>query len=175
MSGILRAFNGKTPTVASTAFIAETAVLIGDVTIEEGASIWYGTVLRGDIAPIVVHRNANVQDNAVGHVEIGSPLIIGEGAIIGHSAVLHGCEIGHHALIGMHATVLTGSVVGDEAMVGAGALVPEHKVLPSRSLSMGVPARTVRPLTSAEVEALRRQTDDYVNLGRSFKLVNQST
>lgn len=175
MSGILRAFNGKIPTVAPTAFIADTAVLIGDVTIEEGASIWYGAVLRGDIAPIVVHRNANVQDNAVGHVETDSPLIIGEGAIIGHSAVLHGCVIGHHALIGMQATVLTGSTVGDEAMVAAAALVPENRILPARSLSMGVPVRTVRPLTIGEIEGLHRQADDYVKLGALSGLTNECT
>lgn len=169
MSGILRAFNGKTPTVALTAFVADTAVLIGDVTIEEGASIWYGAVLRGDIAPIVVHCNANVQDNVVGHVDAGVPLVVGEGATVGHGAVLHGCSIGHHAMVGMHATVLTGAVVGDEAVVAAGALVPENRVVPARSLSIGVPARTVRPLTNDEIQELRRRADDYVRLGATSK------
>jgi len=164
MSGILRAFNGKAPTVASTAFVAETAVLIGDVTIEEGASIWYGVVLRGDIAPIVVHRNANVQDNAVGHVDTDVPLIVGEGATIGHSAVLHGCSIGHHSMVGMHATVLTGATVGDESMVAAAALVSENKVVPARSLSMGIPARVVRSVTNEEIQELHRRADDYVRL-----------
>src|SRR5450756_2864606 len=117
MPGILRNFDGKTPTVASTAFVADTAVLIGDVTVEEGASIWYGVVLRGDIAPIIVHRNANVQDNVVGHVEPGIPLVVGEGATVGHSAVLHGCTIGHYAMVGMHATVLTGATVGDLSLI----------------------------------------------------------
>lgn len=175
MPGMLREFGGKTPTVASTAFVADTAVLIGDVTVEDRASIWYGVVLRGDIAPIVVHRGANVQDNAVGHVEADSPLIVGEGAIIGHSAVLHGCAVGRHTLIGMHATVLTGSTVGDEAIVAAGALVPERRVLPARFLAMGVPARPVRPLTDAEVDALHTQGDDYVKLGELSKQSDQGT
>ena len=165
MSGILRAFDGKTPTVASTAFVADTAVLIGDVTIEEGASIWYGVVLRGDIAPIVVHHNANVQDNVVGHVDTDVPLIVGEGAIVGHSAVLHGCTIGNHSMVGMHATVLTGATVGDEAIVAAAALVPENRVVPARSLSMGVPARVVRLLADEEIQELHRRADDYVKLG----------
>jgi carbonic anhydrase/acetyltransferase-like protein (isoleucine patch superfamily) len=165
MSGILRMFDGKTPTVATTAFVADTAVLIGDVTVEEGASIWYGVVLRGDIAPIVVHRNANVQDNVVGHVDIDIPLIVGEGATVGHSAVLHGCTIGHHAMVGMHATVLTGATVGDEAVVAAAALVPENRIVPARSLSMGVPAHTTRSLADEEIQELHRHADDYVRLG----------
>ncbi len=169
MPGILRAFGGKTPTVASTAFIADTAVLIGNVIVEEGASIWYGVVLRGDIASIVVHRNANVQDNVVGHVDTDVPLIVGEGATIGHSAVLHGCTIGHHSMVGMHATVLTGATVGDEAVVAAAALVPENKVVPARSLSMGVPARVVRSVTNEEIQELHRRADDYVRLGAMSK------
>ncbi|MHB8105964.1 MAG: gamma carbonic anhydrase family protein [Candidatus Cryosericum sp.] len=165
MSGILRAFDGNTPTVASTSFVADTAVLIGDVTIEEGASIWYGVVLRGDIAPIVVHRNANVQDNVVGHVDTDVPLVVGEGATVGHSAVLHGCTIGHHSMVGMHATVLTGATIGDEAIVAAAALVPENRVVPARSLSMGIPARVVRSLGDEEIQELHRRTDNYVRLG----------
>lgn len=175
MSGIMRTFDGKVPIVAETAFVADTAVLIGDVTVEEGASIWYGVVLRGDIAPIVIHRNANVQDNAVGHVETDTPLIVGEGAIIGHSVVLHGCIIGHHALVGMHATVLTGSTVGDEAIVAAAALVPEHRVLDARTLSMGVPARVLRTLTIEEVDGLYHQADDYVRLGELSRLEQKRT
>jgi carbonic anhydrase/acetyltransferase-like protein (isoleucine patch superfamily) len=164
MPGILRSFDGKAPTIASTAFVANTAVLIGDVTVEEGANIWYGAVLRGDVAPIVVHRNANVQDNVVGHVDTNMPLILGEGATIGHSAVLHGCTIGHHAMVGMHATVLTGATVGDEAVVAAAALIPENRIVPARSLSMGIPAHTVRSLTIEEIEQLHRGADDYVKL-----------
>ncbi|MHC1679393.1 MAG: gamma carbonic anhydrase family protein [Candidatus Cryosericum sp.] len=165
MSGILRTFNGKSPIVASTAFVADTAVLIGSVTVEEGASIWYGVVLRGDIAPIVVHCNANVQDNVVGHVDVDDPLIVGEGATIGHSAVLHGCTIGHHAMVGMHATVLSGAIVGDEAVIAAAALVPEKRAVPARSLSMGIPARAVRSLSDEEIRELHRRADDYVRLG----------
>jgi carbonic anhydrase/acetyltransferase-like protein (isoleucine patch superfamily) len=161
----MRQFDGRTPTVAPTAFVADTAVLTGDVTVEEGASIWYGVVLRGDIAPIVVHRNANVQDNVVGHVDIDVPLIVGEGATVGHGAVLHGCTIGHHAMVGMHATVLTGAIVGDEAVVAAAALVPENRTVPARSLSMGVPARVVRRLSDEEIRELHRRADDYVRLG----------
>ncbi|MCX6085638.1 MAG: gamma carbonic anhydrase family protein [Caldiserica bacterium] len=169
MAGTLRAFNGKTPTVALTAFVADTAVLIGDVTVEEGASVWYGAVLRGDIAPIIVRRNANVQDNVVGHVDSDIPLTVGEGATVGHSAVLHGCSIGHHSMVGMHATVLTGAIIGDETVVAAAALVPENRLVPARSLSMGVPAHTVRPLTSDEILELHRRADDYVRLGMMSK------
>ncbi|MCX6097576.1 MAG: hypothetical protein NTZ77_03725 [Caldiserica bacterium] len=102
------------------------------------------------------------------------PLIVGEGATVGHSAVLHGCSIDHHAMVGMHATVLTGAAVGDETVVAAAALVPENRVVPAQSLSMGVPARTVRPLTDDEIQELHRRADDYVRLGVTSK-ANPST
>ena len=94
-----------------------------------------------------------------------NPLVIGDGATIGHSAVLHGCTIGHHAMVGMHATVLTGATVGDETVVAAAALVPENRVVPARSMSMGVPARTVRSLTAEEIPELHQRADEYVRLG----------
>ncbi|HNW84428.1 MAG: gamma carbonic anhydrase family protein [Candidatus Cryosericum sp.] len=166
MAGIIYSFAGKTPVISPDAYVAPTAVLIGDVTVEEGASIWYGAVLRGDIAPIIVRKHANIQDNTVCHVDEGIPLVVGEGATIGHSVVLHACSIGHHAMIGMHATVLTGATVGDEAIIGAAALVPENAVMPAQCLSLGLPARVVRSLTPEEVQGLHEHAEVYARLGR---------
>jgi carbonic anhydrase/acetyltransferase-like protein (isoleucine patch superfamily) len=165
MAGLICPFGGKTPVVSSGAYVAPTAVLIGDVTVEEGASIWYGAVLRADIAPIVIRRNANIQDNTVCHVDEEMPLVVGEGATVGHGVVLHACTIGHHAMIGMHATVLSGATVGNEAIIGAAALVPENAAMPEQCLSLGLPARVVRPLTTQEVLGLHEHAEAYVRLG----------
>lgn len=166
MAGLICPFGGKTPVISPDAYVAPTAVLIGDVTVEEGASIWYGAVLRADIAPIVIHRYANIQDNTVCHVDEGIPLVVGEGVTVGHCVVLHACSIGHHAMIGMHTTVLTGAAIGDEAIIGAAALVPENAVIPAQCLSLGLPARVVRPLTTEEILSLHEHADVYVRLGR---------
>jgi carbonic anhydrase/acetyltransferase-like protein (isoleucine patch superfamily) len=148
----LFAFEGKSPTVHPTAFIAPTAVLVGDVTVEENASVWYNAVLRADFAPIVIRRGANVQDNAVVHVTPLEPVEIGPGATIGHACVVHGATLGEEALVGNGATVLDGARVGARAMVGAGALVTPGTDIPDGMLALGMPARVKGPLAGTPAE-----------------------
>ncbi|WP_106849825.1 gamma carbonic anhydrase family protein [Blastococcus sp. Marseille-P5729] len=133
-------FEGTSPTIHETAFIAPTASVIGDVTIEEGASVWYGTVLRADFGPIWIRRGANVQDNSTLH---GGPdgVEIGEGATVGHNCVVHGARVGKEALIGNGAIVLDGAVIGDGTLVAAGAVVTPSTEIPSDRLWVGAPAK----------------------------------
>ena len=137
----LFAFEGKRPTVHPTAFVAPTAVLIGDVTVEERASVWYNAVLRADFSPIVVRRGANVQDGAVIHVTPAHGVEVGAGATVGHLCVVHGAALGEECLVGNGSTVLDGARIGPRAMVAAGALVTPGTEVPEGMLAVGVPAR----------------------------------
>jgi carbonic anhydrase/acetyltransferase-like protein (isoleucine patch superfamily) len=158
---MLIALGDKTPQVADTAWIAPTAVLAGSVRIGEGASIWYGAVLRADNEPITIGARSNVQDNCVFHVDRGKPATLGEGVSVGHGAVVHGATIGDHVLVGMSATVMNGAVIGDETLIAAGALVTEGMVVPPRSLVAGVPAKVRRELSDDEVAGLHRNAEIY--------------
>lgn len=133
------------------AFVAENASLTGDVTLGSGSSVWFGCVLRGDDAPIVVGERTNLQDLTMVHADPGVPLTIGDLVTVGHRAVLHGRRIGSRCLIGMGAILLAGSVIGEGSIVGAGALVPEGREIPPGSLAVGVPARVVRRVTGEEL------------------------
>jgi carbonic anhydrase/acetyltransferase-like protein (isoleucine patch superfamily) len=148
----LFSFEGKHPRVHSSAFIAPTAVLVGDVTIEENASVWYNAVLRGDFGPIVIRRGANVQDCAVVHVTPVNAVEVGPGATIGHVCVVHGAVLGEEALVGNGATVLDGARIGTRAMVGAGALVTPGTEIPDGMLALGAPATVRGPLAGTPAE-----------------------
>ncbi len=148
----LFSFEGKTPRVHPTAFIAPTAVLVGDVTVEENASVWYNAVLRADFGPIVVRRGANVQDCAVVHVTSAHSVEIGPGATIGHTCVVHGATIAEEALVGNGSTVLDGSRIGTRAMVAAGALVTPGTDIPDGMLALGAPAKVKGPLAGTPAE-----------------------
>ena len=148
----LWSFEGKSPTVHPSAFIAATAVLVGDVTIEENASVWYNAVVRADFAPIVIRRGANVQDCAVVHVTPVNSVEVGAGATIGHTCVVHGAVLGEEALIGNGATVLDGARIGARAMVAAGALVTPGTEIPDGMLALGAPARVKGPLAGTPAE-----------------------
>jgi carbonic anhydrase/acetyltransferase-like protein (isoleucine patch superfamily) len=154
----------RRPRVAPTAWLAPGTVVAGDVTIGAGSSLWYGAVLRGDCARIVVGERSNLQDGVVVHVDDASPTIVGDDVSVGHRAVLHGCEIGDGALVGMGATVMSGAVVGAGAMVAAGALVTPGKVVPPGVLAAGVPAKVVRDLTDEERTQLVRNAAHYLEL-----------
>jgi len=143
----LFAFEGTAPTVDTSAWIAPTATLIGDVRVEAEASVWYGAVLRGDFGPIVIRAGANIQDNSVLHGG-SDPLVIGPGATVGHMCVVHNCVVGTEALIGNGATVQDGVRIGDRALVGASALVPPNMVVPDGQMALGAPA-TLRPMTES--------------------------
>lgn len=156
-----KCYGGVAPTLAPTARVAETAVLVGRVTLEEEANVWYGAVLRGDDNAVTVGAGTNVQDNAVLHCDPGYPLVVGRDVTVGHAAVVHGCTVGDRSLIGMGAILLNGCVIGEECIVGAGALVTQHKEIPPGSLVMGSPAKVVRPLTPEERAGLLHSAADY--------------
>lgn len=150
------------PQIAPTAWVAPTATLIGRVSLGEGASVWYGVVVRGDQAQISIGARSNLQDNTVCHADPGSPLTVGEGVTVGHAAILHGCTVQDGSLVGMGATVLNGAVIGAGSMVAAMALVTEGVVVPPGSLVAGVPAKVRRPLTEAERAGLALSAAHYV-------------
>ncbi|MGN6788279.1 MAG: gamma carbonic anhydrase family protein [Rhodanobacteraceae bacterium] len=167
----LRAYKGVLPTLGARVYVDPAATVIGDVELGDDVSIWPGAVLRGDVERIRVGARSNVQDGAVLHVTHdgpytpgGQPCIVGEGVTIGHGAVIHACTIEDCCLVGMHATILDGAVVQRRAFVGAGALVAPGKVVGEGELWIGNPARCVRKLGDAEVEALRYSARHYVEL-----------
>ncbi len=149
-------------TIAPTAFVAPGAVLVGDVTLGDQASVWYGCVLRGDIEPITIGPRTNVQDLTVVHVDLGLPTIVGADVTIGHRAVIHGCVVEDGALVGMGAVVLSGARIGAGALVAAGAVIKERFVVPPRALVAGVPGKIVGELDDALLERVRRNKDHYV-------------
>lgn len=145
-------FEGVRPTVAEDAFVAPTATLVGDVTVEAGASVWYGAVLRADYAPVIVRAGANVQDGAVLHAPPGLPCEIGAGATIAHNCVVHGATIGEEALIANAAVVLDGATVGKRTLVAANAVVPGGTHLPDEVVAMGAPAKVRGPIAGTSSE-----------------------
>lgn len=157
---------GKAPAEHGAAFVAENATLAGSVRLEEGASIWYGAVLRADTGRIVVGAGSNVQDNAVLHTGPELDIVLGRGVSVGHSAVLHGCMIGDGCMIGMHATVLNGAVIGPGCLIAAGALVPERAQIPAGSLVMGVPGKVVWPVSEEQKAAIAANEAEYRELAR---------
>lgn len=149
------------PRVHATAYVAPSATVVGDVRLGEEASVWYGCVLRGDIAPITVGRETNIQDLTVVHVDEDRPAIIGSRVAIGHRAVVHGCEVEDDSLIGMGAIVLSGAVVGRGSFVAAGALVTEGTRIPPGSLVVGVPGRVVREVDEGLRQRARATVEHY--------------
>ena len=152
------------PQVDPDARVAETAVVVGEVSVEAGASLWYGAVLRGDEAPIRVGRDSNIQDNAVLHCDEDFPMTVGRRVTVGHGAILHGCTVEDGALIGMGAVLLNGCVIGAGSLVAAGALVTQGAVIPPGSLVVGSPARVKRPLRPDELAGLAQDAGKYLRL-----------
>ncbi len=150
---MIYALDGISPDIGDDAWVAETAVLIGAVTLEAGANVWFGAALRGDNERIAVGQGSNVQENCVLHTDMGYPLTIGANCTIGHKALLHGCTIGEGSLVGMNATVMNGAKVGRYCIIGAGSLVTEGKEIPDYSLVVGAPAKVIRSLDPVETEA----------------------
>tara|TARA_R110002020_G_scaffold21450_6_gene72873 strand:+ start:7457 stop:7984 length:528 start_codon:yes stop_codon:yes gene_type:complete len=149
-------------------YVADTAQVIGQVVLEEGAGIWFGAVLRGDNEAITIGEGSNIQENCILHTDMGFPLTVGKGCTIGHSAILHGCTIGDNSLVGMGATVLNGARIGENCLIGAGALVTEGKEIPDNSLVVGSPARVVRTLEPEAADMLRLSAAHYVENARRF-------
>ncbi len=161
--------DGLTPQIADSAWVADSAEVMGDVALGDGVGIWFGVVVRGDTAPITVGARTNIQDLSVLHADLGLPLTIGAGVTVGHKAMLHGCTIGDNSLIGIGAVVLNGAKIGQGCLVGAGALVTEGKEFPDGSMIIGSPAKVVRSLTPEQLEGLRQSADHYVANAQRFK------
>jgi carbonic anhydrase/acetyltransferase-like protein (isoleucine patch superfamily) len=162
-------YRGVWPTVADDAFIAPTAVLIGDVTVEADASVWFGAVIRGDVAPIYIGARSNVQDNCVLHADESIPCKIGADCTLGHGAVVHGATIGEHTLVGMRATVLNSAEVGAECILAAGTVISEGKRIESGQLAMGVPGKVIRPITAAERERIYDGVRHYAERAQEYR------
>jgi carbonic anhydrase/acetyltransferase-like protein (isoleucine patch superfamily) len=159
---MLIAYQNILPKIHKTAFIAEGAMIIGDVAVGEESSVWFNCVLRGDLNRIVVGKRTNIQDGAIVHLEHDIPCIIGDDVTIGHGAIVHGCTIGDGAMISMGAVILSGAKIGERAIVAAGAVVKEGQEIPPGTLAMGVPAQIKRDLTEADLQRVRLGKDDYV-------------
>ena len=157
------------PEIDPSAYVADTATLIGKVTLEANASVWSGVTIRGDNERITIGENSNVQESCVMHTDMGFPLTIGKEVTIGHQAMLHGCTVGDGSLIGIQAVVLNGARIGKGCLVGAGALVTEGKEFPDYSLIIGAPAKAVRTLTEEELQRLRLSAQSYAMRGQQYK------
>lgn len=166
---MIKAFKEKVPNVHESCFVASNAVIIGGVTLEKDANVWFSAVIRGDSENITIGEGSNVQDCAVLHCDHGFPLTIGSNVTVGHSAVVHGCSVGDNVMIGMHATLLNGCVIGEGSIIGAGALVREGQVIPPNSLVVGVPAKVVRETSAEQVEGIINNAQHYVEIAKEYK------
>lgn len=157
------------PDVADTAWVADSAQVIGRVTLGDDVSVWFNAVLRGDSDTLTIGAGSNIQDGSVLHADTGFPLVIGQNVTVGHQVMLHGCIIGDESLIGIGAVVLNGARIGRNCIVGAGALVTEGKEFPDGSLIVGAPAKVVRELTEAQIAGLKASATHYTHNGRRYR------
>lgn len=167
------AYKDKKPKIEKNVFIAPTATVIGDVEIKEGASIWYGTVLRGDTSFIRIGRNTNIQDNSTVHTDGNNPAIIGNDVTIGHNAVVHGCTIENRSLIGIGAVVLNSALIKTGSIVAAGSVVKEGQIVGPNTLVAGIPASIKKILTETDAGALDKPAKNYLKLAREHNTVLQ--
>ena len=161
--------DGVAPQLGDGAWVADSAEVMGRVTLAENANVWFGAVLRGDTEAMTIGRNSNIQDLSVLHCDIGCPLTVGENVTVGRQVMLHGCTIGDESLIGIGAVVLNGAKIGKNCLVGAGALVTEGKEFPDGSMIIGSPAKAVRELTPEQIEGLRQSAQHYIDNARRFQ------
>ncbi|MEO0078434.1 MAG: gamma carbonic anhydrase family protein [candidate division WOR-3 bacterium] len=160
---------GSTPQIAPDVFIAANATVIGQVTVGRGSSIWFGTVVRGDMAPITIGADTNIQDLSMVHVDYDTPTVIGNRVVVGHRAIIHGATVEDDCIIGMGAILLNRSRVGAGSIVAAGAVLREDFVVPPGSLVAGVPAVVKRPLNAAETDRIRRNAQDYALRAQRYR------
>lgn len=161
--------DGTAPRIADSAWVADSAQVMGNVELADDVSIWFGVVIRGDTETIRIGRRTNIQDMSVLHADIGMPLTLGEDVTVGHQVMLHGCTIGDGSLIGIGAVVLNGAKIGKNCLVGAGSLVTEGKEFPDGSMILGSPAKVVRQLTPEQLQGLRLGAQLYVGNARRFR------
>jgi len=166
---MIRTFQGVKPRVAGSAFIEETAAVIGDVVIGEDSSVWFHAVVRGDVHYIRIGNRTNIQDLSLLHVTHDThPLVIGNNVTVGHHVVLHGCTVQDRVLIGMGAIIMDGAVIGEDCVIGAGALVTERTIVPPKSLILGSPAKVKRLVTDEELAWIRESAQNYVRYARQY-------
>ena len=157
------------PTIDASAWVADSAQVVGNVTLAARVSVWFGVVARGDTSTIHIGQGTNIQDNSVLHADHGMPLVIGENVTVGHQVMLHGCHVGDGSLIGIGAVVLNGAHIGKNCLVGAGALVTEGKSFPDGSMIIGSPAKAVRQLTPEQIEGLKMSAQHYVDNAARYR------
>lgn len=162
-------YRALTPKIDPSVYIANGAAVIGDVTLGENTSIWFNTVLRGDIERIKIGKYTNIQDNSTVHVMSNYPTIIGDYVTVGHGAIVHGCTVGNNCLIGMGAILLGYCTIGENSVIAAGTVVTEHTIIPANSMVMGTPGRIVRPLRDDEIKAIRQSAINYHLVAQEYK------
>ncbi|WP_342306159.1 gamma carbonic anhydrase family protein [Methanolobus sp. ZRKC5] len=162
-------FKSTTPTISPTAFVADNATVIGNVTISDDSSVWFNAVIRGDSDMISIGKRTSIQDNVVIHTDAPQKVEIGDDVTVGHGAVLHGCRISNNVLIGMNTTVLNGVEIGENCIIGANALVPPGKKIPAGSLVVGVPGKVQRQLTEGDIAHITENAAEYVGLLKEYK------
>ncbi len=166
---MIKPYRGVLPTIASSAFIEDTAVIVGDVAIHPESSVWFNTVIRGDVHYIRIGHRTNIQDLSLLHVTHDLyPLVIGDDVTVGHHVVLHGCTIHDRVLIGMGSILMDGATIEEDCIIGAGALITEGMVIPSHSLALGSPARVKRPLSEKELAWIKESAHNYVRYARQY-------
>uniref|UniRef100_A0A7C5V2J6 Gamma carbonic anhydrase family protein n=1 Tax=Caldicellulosiruptor owensensis TaxID=55205 RepID=A0A7C5V2J6_9FIRM len=164
-------YKDKTPKIAPSAFVAENAVVIGDVEIGENSSVWFGCVIRCEENKIVIGKNTNIQDLTTIHTDHCCSVIIGDNVTVGHNVVLHGCEIGNNVLIGMGSIIMNRSKIGDNCLIGAGSLITQDMVIPPNTLVFGRPAKVIRELTPEEIEKIAISAKEYIELSNEYKKI----
>ena len=157
------------PVLHKDSWVASNAVLIGRVILEKNANVWFNAVLRGDIEPITIGENSNVQDGSVFHTDPGCPLTLGKNVTVGHMVMLHGCEIDDNTLIGIGSTILNKTKIGKNCIIGANTLIPENKIIPSNSLVLGSPGKVIRELTEKEIIEINETAKHYVDNYKRYK------
>lgn len=166
---MIRTFQGIKPEIPDTAFIEETAVIIGDVVMGEDSSAWFHAVVRGDVHYIRIGHRTNIQDLSMLHVTHDThPILIGDDVTVGHHVVLHGCTIQHRVLVGMGAIIMDGAIIGEDCVIGAGALVTERMVIPPNSLVLGSPAKVKRSITDKELAWIKESANNYVHYAKQY-------
>ena len=157
-------FEERIPSLPEEYYVAESAEVIGDVQLGEQASVWFGSVLRGDIEPVIIGARSNIQDGSVAHTSNGLPVVLGDDVTVGHKVTLHGCTVGNNCLIGMGAILLDGCEIGDNCIIGAGSLVGQGRRIPAGSLALGSPAKVIRKLSDEDIEKIGGYARRYVEL-----------
>ena len=170
---MIKSFLDKKPKIGKNVYISETAVVIGNVILENDVNIWFGSIVRGDMHYIKIGAKTNIQDNSVIHVTTGvSPTNIGSGVTIGHGAIIHGCTINDNCMIGMGATILDDAIIGEGTLIGAGSLVPPNMKVPPRSLVVGLPGKVIRDVSEEEYRMIINRPQEYIELASKYNKID---